>query len=82
MLYFNGILLCVFLQSYFPAFGKPGNGAPLRTSSGNLVTNIRANQDIRFLKTKGMQEHAAFHMRYTKPKQDGVKYINELGEFV
>ncbi|XP_072019986.1 uncharacterized protein [Amphiura filiformis] len=65
--------------SYYPGFGKPGNGAPLRTSSGNLITNVRANHDIRFLTTKGMKEHASMSMRYAKPRVEGEKYINELG---
>lgn len=65
--------------SYFPSFGRPGNGAPLRTDSGTVITNLRANQDIRFLTTKGMKENASMSMRYTNSKREGQKYINELG---
>ncbi|XP_033098016.1 uncharacterized protein LOC117101979 isoform X2 [Anneissia japonica] len=66
----------------FLAFGKPGHGAPLRTNSGNQVTCIRANHDIRFCDLKGMKEAVNNHARYAVPCHEGKGYADELGNMV
>ncbi|XP_071943286.1 uncharacterized protein [Antedon mediterranea] len=63
----------------FLTFGKPGHGAPLRTSSGNPITSIRANNDIRFCDLKGMKETVNNHARYAMPCKDVQSYAEELG---
>ena len=70
-----------FQQLQFPAFGKEGHGAPMRTDSGSLKTSMRANHDIRFQAGgKNMPLNVHNKIRYTQPKQKGVEYINDLGK--
>ena len=37
--------------NFHAAFGRPGHGAPLRTDSGKLKTELKNDMDIRFMKT-------------------------------
>ncbi|XP_063952661.1 uncharacterized protein LOC129257677 isoform X11 [Lytechinus pictus] len=70
----DGPELLKFLQ-----FGKPGNGAPIRTDSGKLKASIRANNDIRFREGAGMRKGVENNTRYTNPKEYGDKVNSELG---
>ncbi|XP_071825904.1 uncharacterized protein [Apostichopus japonicus] len=63
----------------FIKFGQPGHGAPLRTSSGTIVTNLKANNDIRFkTDVKDVSKAVENKMRYKTTRQSGEKYTKDL----
>ena len=74
----------VFLfQDYHIRFGKPGAGAPLRTNSGRLITEIKGDQSIRFtagdrIKDKQSQVQIGNSLNYTD-RSTGNEYAKELG---
>ncbi|KAJ8035689.1 hypothetical protein HOLleu_19443 [Holothuria leucospilota] len=65
----------------FIKFGQPGNGAPLRTSSGTVITNLKANNDIRFKSdVKGLSKAVENGTRYKTTRLKGEEYHNQLAD--
>ncbi|XP_070536216.1 uncharacterized protein [Ptychodera flava] len=59
-------------------FGKPGAGAPRRSESGSVVTNLRSDNEIHFQKNKGGLTTINNHKRYTEGIDNARRYHNEL----
>lgn len=60
-------------------FNKPGGGAPLRTPSGRVRTELPGSEDIRHQPTaRGRDLVESF--RYRKDQDSVAEYRSELGE--
>ena len=60
------------------AFGRPGYGAPVRTGSGRLVSEVRGNPEIRF-QSNQVQNSICNQIRYASSREEKAKYHSELG---
>ena len=61
------------------SFGRPGYGAPVRTGSGRLRSEVRGNPEIRFQANEGVQNSICNQIRYAASKEEKAKYHSELG---
>ena len=61
------------------SFGRPGYGAPVRTGSGRLRSEVRGNPEIRFQANEGVQNSICNQIRYSASKEEKAKYHSELG---
>ena len=64
------------------AFGRPGYGAPVRTGSGRLRSEVRGNPEIRFQANEGVQNSICNQIRYAASKEEKAKYHSELGKAI
>ena len=64
------------------SFGRPGYGAPVRTGSGRLRSEVRGNTEIRFQANEGVQNSICNQIRYASTREDKAKYHSELGKTV
>ena len=62
------------------SFGRPGYGAPVRTGSGRLRSEVRGNPEIRFQANEGVQNSICNQIRYASSKEEKAKYHSELGK--
>ena len=64
------------------SFGRPGYGAPVRTGSGRLRSEVRGNPEIRFQANEGVQNSICNQIRYAASKEEKAKYHSELGKTI
>ena len=64
------------------SFGRPGYGAPVRTGSGRLRSEVRGNPEIRFQANEGVQNSICNQIRYASSKEEKAKYHSELGKTI
>ena len=62
------------------SFGRPGYGAPVRTGSGRLRSEVRGNPEIRFQENEGVQKSIQNAIRYHADKDFKSQYHADLGE--
>ncbi len=71
---------CVSANAYYLKFGSPGHGAPMRNQYGDVVTDVRGVQEIRF-KTQGPVDFAQPY-RYLGDRSQQQAYREELDKMV
>ena len=64
------------------SFGRPGYGAPVRTKSGRIRTQIIGNTDIRFQENKSVRKTIDNNIRYQGDPEMKAMYHRELGEYL
>ncbi|KAI0242040.1 hypothetical protein LSAT2_015124 [Lamellibrachia satsuma] len=64
--------------NFHASFGKPGGGAPLKTLSGELKTEIKSDVAIHFQDTKTGRVEAEQEFRYKNPRYDKLRYSQDL----
>ena len=64
------------------SFGRPGYGAPVRTKSGRIRTQILGNTDIRFQDNKSVRKTIDNNIRYQGDPEVKAVYHRELGEYL
>lgn len=62
------------------SFGRPGYGAPVRTKSGRIRTQILGNTDIRFQDNKSVRKTIDNNIRYQGDPEMKAMYHRDLGE--
>lgn len=60
------------------SFGRPGCGAPARTSSGRIRTTLIGNPELRFQPNEGVQKSIINNIRYTADRGTKEAYQNVL----
>ena len=61
------------------SFGRPGYGAPVRTKSGRVRTQIRGNPEIRFQNNESVQKTINNAIRYQSNPELKSQYHRDLG---
>ena len=61
-------------------FGRPGCGAPVRTKSGRLRTNLIGNPEIRFQPNEAVKKTIVNTIRYQADKDTKEQYQRALGK--
>lgn len=62
-------------------FGRPGAGAPLRTDSGKVKAELRADEDIRFQDSQKGRIVNETELRYKQGPAEKDHYGKELGSY-
>ncbi|XP_035205929.1 uncharacterized protein LOC118180955 isoform X2 [Stegodyphus dumicola] len=68
------------MEVFIRKFGRPGAGAPNRTESGRIRTQITGDPDIRFQDTQDVKLSIENHLRYKKENKEN--YRGNLDEFI
>ncbi|XP_071036062.1 uncharacterized protein [Parasteatoda tepidariorum] len=68
------------MEGFIKKFGRPGNGAPNRTDSGTIRTQITGDPAIRFQDTQHVRLSIENHLRYKK--EDKENYRGNLDELI
>ncbi|GFS75327.1 uncharacterized protein NPIL_388681 [Nephila pilipes] len=66
------------MEEFIKNFGRPGNGAPNRTESGRIRTQITGDPAIRFQDTQHVRLSIENHLRYKN--EDKENYRGNLGK--
>ncbi|GFT73063.1 uncharacterized protein NPIL_27492 [Nephila pilipes] len=68
------------MEEFIKNFGRPGNGAPNRTESGRIRTQITGDPAIRFQDTQHVRLSIENHLRYKN--EDKENYRGNLDELI
>ncbi|XP_054712992.1 trichohyalin-like [Uloborus diversus] len=68
------------MEGFIRKFGKPGAGAPMRTESGRIRTQIPGHPDIRFQDTQHVRLSIENQLRYKN--EDKENYRGNLNELI
>ncbi|GFQ89203.1 uncharacterized protein TNCT_591642 [Trichonephila clavata] len=68
------------MEEFIKKFGRPGNGAPNRTESGRIRTQITGDPAIRFQDTQHVRLSIENHLRYKN--EDKENYRGNLDELI
>ena len=75
------IILCVYFLKDALTFGRPGCGAPVRTRSGRIRTQMIGNPEIRFQPNESVQKTIYNTIRYSTDPESKATYQAALGKY-
>ena len=67
--------------NYQDNFGLPGGGAPIRTSSGRVVTELKGDPDTRFQEGEVGLKMVDQNVRYNNHPAVKKQYSKDLGKY-
>ena len=75
------INFCVYFLKDALTFGRPGCGAPVRTRSGRIRTQMIGNPEIRFQPNESVQKTIYNTIRYSTDPESKATYQAALGKY-